>query len=100
VGFLIGAVAGLIGSAAVWWWGRRKITEHIETISLPSRLVAMVLWQSRFDGLIRDGRVRCHDVVASRVNELLSPLSSRIASEVWTRLEELWHKSGQRTASR
>lgn len=100
VGFLIGALVGLIGSAGVWWWGREKITEQIEAISLPGRLVTMVLWQSRFDGLIRDGRVRCRGVVTSRVNELLSPLSSRIAADVWTRLEELWHEPGKRTALR
>jgi hypothetical protein len=100
VGFLIGALVGLIGAAGVWWWGREKITEQIENISLPGRLVAMVLWQSRFDGLIRDGSVRCREVVARRVNELLSPLSSRIATDVWTRLEELWHEQGKRTASR
>lgn len=100
VGFLIGAVVGLLGAAAVWWWGREKITEQVENISLPGRLVAMVLWQSRFDGLIRDGRVRCRAVVARRVNELLLPLSSRIATDVWIKLEELWHESGKRTASR
>jgi hypothetical protein len=100
VGFLIGAAVGLLGAAGVWWWGREKIVEQIENISLPGRLVAMVLWQSRFDGLIRDGRVRCREVVARRVNELISPLSSRIATDVWTKLEDLWHEPAKRTAAR
>jgi phage host-nuclease inhibitor protein Gam len=96
VGFLIGAVVGLIAGAGAWWLGRDKITEQIESISLPSTVVGMVLWQSRFDRLIQEGRVKCHDLVKTRVNELLSPLSSRIGSEVWTRLEELWNERRNR----
>ena len=99
VGFLIGAVVGLIAGAGAWWWGRDKITEHIENISLPSALVGMVLWQSRFDRLIQDGRSKCHDVVQTRVTELLSPVSSRIGGEVWTRLEELWRRNRAEPAS-
>jgi hypothetical protein len=96
VGFLIGAVVGLIVGAGAWWLGRDKITEQIESISLPSRVVGMVLWQSRFDSLIRAGRVKCHDLVRTRVGELLSPLSSRIGGEVWTKLEELWNERRNR----
>lgn len=96
VGFLIGAVVGLVVGAGAWWWGRDKITEQIESINLPSKLVGMVLWQSRFNRLIQEGRVKCHDLVKTRVNELLSPLSSRIGGEVWTRLEELWNERRNR----
>ena len=98
VGFLIGAVVGLIVSAGVWWFGRDKITEQIESISLPGALVGMVLWQSRFDSLIQQGREKCHDLVKTRVNELLSPLSSRISGEVWTKLGKLWRKDRHRAA--
>jgi hypothetical protein len=96
VGFLIGTVVGLVVGAGAWWWGRDKITEQIESISLPSKLVGMVLWQSRFDRLIQQGRVKCHDLVKTRINELLSPLSSRMGGEVWTRLEELWNERRNR----
>jgi hypothetical protein len=96
VGFLIGAVVGLIVGAGAWWLGRDKITEQIESISLSSKLVGMVLWQSRFDSLIQEGRVKCHDLVKTRVNELLSPLSSRIGGEVWARFEELWKERRNR----
>jgi hypothetical protein len=101
VGFLIGAIVGLIVGVGAWWFGRDKITEQIENVSLPSTLVGMVLWQSRFDGLIREGRVKCHDLVKTRVGELLSPLSSRIGDEVWIKLEELWsqNRPGAATAS-
>jgi hypothetical protein len=101
VGFLIGAIVGLIVGVGAWWFGRDKITEQIENVSLPSTLVGMVLWQSRFDGLIREGRMKCHDLVKTRVGELLSPLSSRIGDEVWIKLEELWsqNRPGAATAS-
>ncbi|MGH7796290.1 MAG: hypothetical protein ACREQ2_15580 [Candidatus Binatia bacterium] len=99
VGFLIGAIVGLIVGAGAWWFGRDKITEQIENITLPSTLVGMVLWQSRFDGLIQEGRVKCHDLVKTRVGELLSPLSSRIGGEVWMRLEQLWSENRNRAAT-
>ena len=93
VGFLIGALAGLVVGAGAWWFGRDKITEQIENISLPGNLVRMVLWQSRFEGLLKDGRAKCHDLVKTRVGELMAPLSPRIGNEVWMRLEELWRES-------
>ena len=98
VGFLIGAVAGLIVGAGAWWFGRDKVTEQIENISLPSTLVGMVLWRSRFDRWVQDGRVRCHQIVNARVSELLSPLNSRISGEVWMRLEELWTENRKRSS--
>lgn len=42
------------------------------------------------------GARKIHDLVKTRVNELLSPLSSRIGGEVWTRLEELWNERRNR----
>jgi hypothetical protein len=99
IGFLIGAVAGLALGAGAWWWGRERITEHIEGISLPGKLVGAVLWQSRFDRLIEEGRTKCRDVVTARVGEMMSPLSARIGGEVWTRLGELWHDKTSTTAA-
>ncbi|HEX2227290.1 MAG TPA: hypothetical protein VHM64_09130, partial [Candidatus Binatia bacterium] len=90
VGFLIGAIAGLIMGAGAWWLGREKLAEQIENIKLPGAVVRMALWQSRFDSLIQEGRSKCHTLVKTRVNDLLSPLSTQIADEVWARLERLW----------
>ncbi len=98
VGFLIGAIVGLIVGAGAWWFGRDKITEHIENISLPRTLLGMVLWQSRFDNLIQQGRVKCHELVKNRVADLLSPLAVRVGGEVWMGLEELWRKDRHRAA--
>lgn len=99
VGFLLGAIVGLIVGAGAWWFGRDKITEQIENITLPSTLVRMVLWQSRFDGLIQEGRLKCHNLVKTRVGDLLSPLSSRIGGEVWIKLEELWSENRNTAAA-
>lgn len=93
VGFVIGALIGLLVGAGAWWWGRERITEQIESISLPGRLVSGVLWQSRFDRLIQDGREKCRAVVGRRVEELLAPLSGRIGAEVWTRFGGAWQPS-------
>ena len=93
VGFLIGAVVGLIVGAGAWWLGREKITEQVENISLPASLVRMALWQSRFNNLVQEGRTKCHDLVRTRVNELLSPLTPQIASNVWASIEGLWKRA-------
>jgi hypothetical protein len=70
--------------------GREKLAEQIENIRLPGAVVRMALWQSRFDSLVQEGRSKCHTLVKTRVNDLLSPLSAQIADEVWGRLERLW----------
>jgi hypothetical protein len=76
--------------AGAWWLGREKITERVDNISLPGRVVRMALWQSRFDKLIQEGRTKCYELVKTRASDLLSPLASQIASEVWMGLERLW----------
>ena len=98
VGFLIGALAGLVLGAGAWWWGREQITEGIEGIRLPGKLVSTILWQSRFDRLVEEGRTKCRDVVTARIGEMISPLTARIGAEVWTRLGELWHDKPSRAA--
>ncbi len=97
VGFLIGAVAGLLVGAGAWWYGRERIIAHVENISLPATLVRMALWRSRFDNLIQEGRTQCHELVTARVIELLSPLGPQISNEVWTGIERLWNPTAHRT---
>ena len=93
VGFLIGALIGLVAGAGTWWWGRERITERVEKLPLPGKLVATVLWQSRFDRLVQQSRERCLDTVRGRVQDVLSSLSARICSEAWSRLEQAWRKA-------
>jgi hypothetical protein len=99
VGFLIGATAGLMMAAGAWWLGREKLAQQVENISLPGALVRLALWQSRFNSLVEEGRMKCHAVASARVNDLLAPLSPQIAAEVWTRLESLW-QANSKTAPR
>jgi hypothetical protein len=93
VGFLIGALIGLVAGAGAWWFGRQKITAQIENVSLPATFVRMTLWQSRFDHLVQEGRAKCHELVKTRVTELLSPLTPQIANNVWRSVEGLWKKT-------
>jgi hypothetical protein len=98
VGFLIGAIAGLIVAGGAWWYGREKIAGKLEEVTLPASVVRMVLWQSRFDGLIRQGRAKCGEMIESRVREVLSPLTPQIAEQVWLRLQELWTEKSDQPA--
>lgn len=98
VGFLIGAIAGLIVAGGAWWYGREKIAGKLEELTLPASVVRMVLWQSRFEGLIRQGRVKCGEMIESRVREVLSPLTPQIAEQVWLRLQELWTEKSDQPA--
>jgi hypothetical protein len=95
---LIGAVAGLIVAGGAWWYGREKITGKLEEVTLPASVVRMVLWQSRFEGLIRQGRGKCGEMIESRVREVLSPLIPQIAEQVWLRLQELWTEKSEQPA--
>lgn len=90
VGFLIGLVVGAVVAAGAWWVGKEKIAETIETFNLPGMIVKAALWESRFQKLLDDGRQKCAETVRASVEEKLKPLNPVIATEILSRVRNLW----------
>jgi hypothetical protein len=90
VGFVIGLVIGALVVVGGWRFGKEKITETIEHVSLPAVVVRSALWESRFKKLIDDGRKQCEDSVRTNAKERLLPMLPNITDEIVFRLRSWW----------
>jgi hypothetical protein len=87
VGWIVGALGGLLAAGAGWWLGRDALARGLKRVSLPASVVRLVLWQSRLDHLVADGRAHCHESVRERVEHEFDSLSAAIATEIWQRVK-------------
>jgi hypothetical protein len=89
VGFLIGALGGLLAVGAAWFVGRDRATAAIRSIALPARVARSLLWSSRLERLVADGRDRCHRAVEDLIEAKLAPLTPQISLQVWSQVKPL-----------
>ncbi|MBI4529384.1 MAG: DUF2868 domain-containing protein [Deltaproteobacteria bacterium] len=82
IGFVIGALIGIVVAGAGWWYGRETITGWIESVELPAMVVRSSLWESRFRTLVEDGRKQFCESVRARVDKQLKVLAPEITEEV------------------
>ena len=90
VGFLVGALAGIVAAGAAWRFGREKITEFVEGIVLPAAVTRATLWESRFQKLVDEGRTRCRETVVAGIAAQMNPLAPEMAEEILTRVQTHW----------
>jgi hypothetical protein len=90
VGFVIGLILGAVVAAGAWWFGKEKITEAVDNVRLPATVVRTALWESRFNRLIGDGRVKCEESVRAKTAERLNPMRLKITNEIMFRIRSLW----------
>ena len=98
IGWIIGAIGGLIASVGALAVGRRKLRESLKDVPLPAAVVKAALWTRRFDRLIAAGRNKCDESVRNTLAQHLEQFSSTVADQVWKRLRTLVGES-QRPAT-
>ncbi len=87
LGWIVGALVGLVGTGAALWLGRDAIRDGVKTVRLPSRVVKLAtLSAGRYERIIRDGRTKCGTAVRDALSGKLDELAGTIADQVWTRL--------------
>ena len=86
VGWVIGAVGGLVAAGATLWAGRSMLRQGVEDVHLPAAVLKMALWPSRFERVIAEGRTRCSESVRKSLEVDLGPLSEAIGDHVWSGL--------------
>lgn len=89
VGFLIGALAGLIGAGGAYWFGRERAVSAVKRVSLPGAVVRGLLWEARFARIIDEGREACRSSVRKLIQERLEPLAPEIAESIWADVKPL-----------
>lgn len=87
VAWIVGALAGLLAAGAALWMGRDAVTRGLKQVTLPAIVTRTVLWPSRLEGIVADGRDRCRARVHELVAEELAGLTGDIAAEIWTRIK-------------
>lgn len=93
VGFVIGGLTALVVTATGLWLGREKITGAIESINIPGVALRGVLWSSKYERLLADGKTRTRESVTTQMTELMAPLVPGIAAGIWKEIEERWHET-------
>ncbi len=89
IGFVVGAVLGVVIAVAGWWLGRDRLTESVKHISLPATVARLALRDSKLKAIISDGREQCRTSVRAMMQQTLEPLTPTIAEQIWTRIKPL-----------
>lgn len=89
IGFLIGALGGLVLAAGTFWTGRRYLEGSLRRMHLPGPALRAVLWPGRLRRLLDDGRARCRQQVKDLLQAELEPLVDTIAEQVWVKVRPL-----------
>jgi hypothetical protein len=87
VGFLIGALAGLVAAGAALWLGRERMREGVKRVALPGVVVRAALRERRFEELVAQGREQCLATVRRLMAGRLEPLADEMADQIWRRVK-------------
>jgi hypothetical protein len=87
VGWVVGAVGGLVAAGSAFWLGRETVREGVKGVSLPAAVLKLALWHGRYTGLVADGRARCEAAIREALDAQMTPLAAAIADHVWNGLK-------------
>lgn len=90
IGFLIGGLSALVAAGTTLWMGREKITDAIESVSIPAFVLRGALWTSRYTRLIEEGKKKTHESVKQEIDIMMEPVIPKIGEDVWSRVTWLW----------
>ena len=86
IGYLIGAIGGLLMTYGAWYFGKQKIMDAVKQVIIPGLVVRTILWRSRLDRITADGRAKTYAAVREELDGVLLPLDEKIADEIWRRI--------------
>jgi len=89
LGWVIGAMGGLIATGAAFALGREKVRQGVKAVHLPAAALKVVLWRGRYERLVADGRKRCEESIRQSLGAPMDQVSSVIAEHLWQRLRTL-----------
>lgn len=93
VGFLIGLLAGALAAGAALWLGKETLGDAVLNLSLPASAVKAVLWESRFQRVIDDGRKQCEESVRVEMGKSLKALQPAMTDRIVSQARSLWGRA-------
>ncbi|HEU4343033.1 MAG TPA: DUF2868 domain-containing protein, partial [Candidatus Binatia bacterium] len=89
VGWVIGAIGGLVATFGVLTLGRERLRQGAKDVPLPAAALKLGLWNSRYERLIADGRRKCDESVRNSLAPRMDQFSSAIGDQIWHRLRAI-----------
>lgn len=89
VGWIIGAVGGIVLASVALFAGRERLRQSVKILPLPAAALKVALWTGRYERLIAEGRKKCHQSVVESLAVHLDQLAVQVADHVWTGLRPL-----------
>lgn len=89
IGFVLGALAGVVLAGAAWWLGRDRVEARIRRIALPASVARVAITSGKLERLLADGRTQCTERVRELMRAQLEPATNDIAEQIWSRLKPL-----------
>ena len=90
IGFIIGAILGLVAAAGTLWYGKEKIKDATENITIPATILKMVLRESKYNKVINEGRNNIKNSIKEELHLKFEPLLPKISDEIWTGIKKVW----------
>jgi hypothetical protein len=89
VGWIIGAVGGIVLAGVALVAGRERLRQSVKMVPLPAAALKVALWTGRYERLIAEGRKKCHRSVVDSLAVQLDQVAVQVADHVWTGLRPL-----------
>jgi hypothetical protein len=89
VGFVIGAIGGLIVAGGAFALGRDRVADAAARISVPGPVLRTILSAARLQKLIDGGRQQTREAVRSAIAAELEPLAPEMADQIWRRVKPI-----------
>lgn len=89
VGFIIGALAGLLlgGSASIF--ARDKITDAVKNQSFPAFSTRLLLGESKMNRMIEEGRIQVYTLIKKQIEDALIPLTDGITNKILSNISSV-----------
>lgn len=85
-GWLIGAIMTVVAGWVALQYGRDKISEVVENIDLPAAVVKMILWDSKVENILQEGRGKMTDMLRAEIGGVIEKpfeqMKQRIRSNI------------------
>ena len=87
IGWIIGAIGTAVAGWIAWEAGRDKINEMVENANLPSSVVKMILWESKIQSILSEGREKLKKQLRKEVGEAIEKPLSEMKSHILNNIE-------------
>jgi hypothetical protein len=92
VGFIIGAVAGLLLGGSVSIFAKDKITDAVKNQNFPGFSTRLLLGESKMNRMIEEGRIQVYALIKKQINDKLITHTDEITDQILSNISSIRNK--------